>query len=477
MSDTQPHFKDKKVLIFGLGLLGGGVATTNWFLKQGARVTVTDLKTKEQLAASLKKIKGKVSFKLGGHTEQDIMAADVVVVNPDVPIRSSYIQYAMRAGKQVENEATLFYNLFSKPIIGITGTRGKTTTTTWTNHFMEGSCRSSIAGNSTEFPFLKVLDQAKQLDIAVVETPSYHLELFESAVRPADIAVITNVYRDHINRHGSEEEYARVKSLLFKNQREGQCVILNADNAWTKKFLKELPRSYIWLFSKKGLPSKTNGVFYKKKEVWYQFGGHKQRVLTLGNFLETHGEHNLENLLASALAAYLAGASGKHIQERIITLPQVPFRQQVIFEESRLKIINDTTATSPEGGIAAIKRFAGPACILIAGGTDRDLEFKDWAKEVKKSIKPENLILLTGSATEKMLHELGKKFALSQLFETLEECLRAARLRVNFLRSQKARKPVQSVIVFSPASKSFEKFKNEFDRGEQFNRLVGKGRG
>lgn len=455
------------MLVFGLGLLGGGVAATNWLLKHGARVTVTDLKTRKELASSVRKIRGRVALKLGGHRKEDIKHSDVVVANPDVSIKNPFIRYALRLGKRVENEATIFFESFPGKMVGVTGTRGKTTTTAWANHFLKAGFRSAIAGNSTEHQFLKVLNRADKLDRAVAEVPSFHLELFDDVRRTSDVTVITNIYQDHLNRHGTLRQYALTKAKLFERQTPDQHLVLNADDDWTRFFLRQRPRAQVWFFSARSLPRGTQGVFYRSKAVYFQFDGRKEKVFELGDFIRERGEHNLYNLLASSLAAYLAGASWFQIQRRIASLPAVPFRQQVIFKGKRLIIVNDTAATSPEGCIAAVKRFGGPHTILIAGGTDRDLDFSQWGKVIPRCIKRENIVLLSGSATDKMLATLGRRPNV-KVFDTLAETLRAA------LELAEARRHAKTLVVFSSGAKSFEKFRNEYDRGKKFNALVAK---
>lgn len=469
----ETNFKNKKVLVFGLGLLGGGVATTNWLLRQGAKVTVTDLKTKKQLASSLKQIKGRVKFKLGGHDERDIRQSDIVVFNPDIPVTSPYVKLARELGKRVENEATIFYELCDKPIIAVTGTRGKTTTVNWISHFLNAKKKTVVAGNSYVEPLLETLDRAGRYSAVVNEIPSYHLEYFDESVKAPEIAVITNVFQDHLNRHASFEEYAATKARIFKNQNAKQNLILNYDNDWTAFFSKQKPRAKVWFFSLLPLPADSHGVFYKDDAVFFKNNDKPWQALKVKGFIAKWGGHNLQNLLASSLATHLDGVSWAQIQRRIKTLPQIPFRQEVIYDGSirltagnkRLKIINDTSATSPDGGIAVIDRFAGPDTILITGGTDRQLDYVQWAKAVAQKLKPENIIFISGSATVKMLNTLGWK-ADNRVFETLEECLKTA--------LAKAGEYAKPVILFSPAAKSFEKFKNEFDRGRQFNLLVKK---
>jgi UDP-N-acetylmuramoylalanine--D-glutamate ligase len=459
----ENNFKNKKVLVFGLGLLGGGVATTNWLLKHGAKVTVTDLKTKDQLAPSLKKIKGNVVLRLGGHSEDDIKNNDIVVFNPDISVKNPYVALARKLKKRVENEATIFYELCDKPIIAITGTRGKTTTATWTQHLLGRG--AILAGNRYDHALLDALDKVRGYRIVVNELPSYHLEFFPFTNHAPHIALITNLSRDHMNRHGNSiEEYAATKGNIFRNQSPGDHLILNRDDAWTEFFLDQKPKAKLWFFGAKQMRTSERGVFVRNGVMYFRDGGVAENIVDVRSFIRDRGQHNLKNFLATALAAHLAGASWKEIVARMRTLPGIPFRQEVVFKSPRLAIVNDTTATSAEGGIAAIERFGSPSTILIAGGTDRGLEYASWAKAAHKKISPKNLILLTGSATDKMLQALGKSAKDPIICEALAECFDAALSRARTYR--------KALILFSPSAKSFEKFKNEFDRGEQFNVLV-----
>lgn len=472
---SPSYFKNKKVLVFGLGLLGGGVATTNWLLKQGARVTITDLKDQARLLPSVKKIKGKAVFRLGGHDEKDIRENDIIVINPDVSIYNPYIQLAKKLGKAIENEATIFYKLCPKPIIAVTGTRGKTTTTNWLAHFSNSRFKAVVSGNSYIEPLLKTLSRLDKFSIVANEIPSFHLELFDGSIPPPSVAVITNIFQDHLNRYRSFEDYVRTKANIFKHQTSQNSLVLNYDNNWTSFLLRQKPRAKIRFFSVVKLPEEYDGVFSSGPNVFFQEKGKRSKIMDIAGFKEKWGSHNVGNLLAGSLAAHLAGVDWADIEKRLGSLPQIPFRQETIFESKRLKIINDTCATSPDGGIAAIERFAVPSealakegwaeVILITGGTDRQLDYRVWARTVSKEIKPENIIMLSGSATGKMLSSLGKPYVLRvSVLDTLKECIEKALVL--------AKKHPNSVILFSPASKSFEKFKNEYDRGEKFNRIV-----
>lgn len=459
------EFKNKKVLVFGLGILGGGVSVTNWLLKQGAIVTVTDLKDHSALADAIQQIKGNVTWRLGGHSKKDIEDNDIIVINPDVPMKSEFIQYAFELGKEVTNEAIIFFQNFGHPVIGVTGTRGKTTTTAWTEYFLSSIFRSSIAGNSITHPFLAVLDKKEDLDMAVAEVPSFHLELIQKVPIAPYIAIITNISQDHLNRHGTMEEYAKVKSSWLRHQDETQYCVLNADDEWIYFLISQAVCPKPWYFSLKKLRESLSGLWHEKDSIYFRdLGGKEEKVLAMDDAGMSLGDHNVSNLMAAAMAAYLAGVPWENIQEKLNSLPQVAFRQEVIYTSDKLKVINDTTATSPEGGIQALKRFGGLETILITGGTDRQLDFTKWTEALKENIQPGNLVLLAGSATDKMLAGLGDWAASASVCATLKECFETA--------LKKSGQFSKAVILFSPASKSFEKFKNEYDRGQQFNDLV-----
>jgi len=478
ISDSK-FFLGKRVLVFGLGVLGGGIATTNWLLKRGADVTVTDIKTKEQLAGSLRRLSGKVRLNLGGHSEEDIHRNDVIVFNPDIHVLNPYVELARRLGKIIENEATLFYQLCHQPVVAITGTRGKTTTTNWIHHLLKLRYTAIMAGNSSNDPFLRMLDRIHTLEskngsrrkhiskplLVVNELPSYHLEIFNEIQQTPEIAVMTNLYPDHLNRYLSLEDYANTKSHIFINQTQDQHLILNYDNEWTPFFIDKKPRSTVWGFSMSPFLERRLGVFLKNDCIFVQgVNQSATKVLDVSGFSETYGEHNLENLLAASLTAHLRGVPWPEIQAELGRLPQIPFRQETIFENERVKIINDTTATTPEGSLVAIKRFGSSNCVLITGGTDRELDYAKWADVVRAFIRPDNIVMLSGSATDKMLKVLGPDARRVQVLDTLHDCVKAALLNVSKYRN--------GVVLFSPASKSFEKFRNEMDRGKQFNKLV-----
>ena len=461
-------FKNKKVLVMGLGLLGGGVAAAKWFVRHGARVTVTDLRREKELTSSIRVLgpsAKKVQFVLGKHRIADFKNNEIIVVNPGVRRESKYLKIAKRAGAELENEASIFFKICRNPILGVTGTRGKTTTANWLHHILKKKYpKAVLTGNSSENPMLGVLDKLDGKSPVVVELSSWHLEFLPKVKKPPRVAVITNIFPDHLNRYPSMRSYALAKANIFKYQDKKDCLILNRGNEWTKFFLKLKPKARVSYFPGK-LP-------VNKKKFVYEYG-----------------RHNFENMAAAVAAARASGLSETAIKSALKTLPKMRYRQEVILKRKNLTVINDTTATTPEASIAALRRFSNIRkshfliLVLIAGGTDKKLDFGEWARAVKKYVKPENLFLLNGSATREMVKELGKtgyfkKFK-PQTFESLPIIISLVK---NLLKTSAKggsasggkNYKLKTTVLFSPGATSFEKFKNEFDRGDKFNRLVKK---
>jgi len=464
-----------KVLLVGLGILGGGLATALWLLKHKAQLTVTDLKSKKDLEPSLKKLKkysSKIKFVLGKHRQKDFDENDIIVVNPAIPTTNTKLkvtQYLNKAKKQkkiIENEISLFFRFCRNPIIGITGTRGKTTTTNWIGHLLKVKYpQTFIGGNIPDSPVLSFLDKISKNSPVVLELSCFQLELLKN--QAPHLAIITNLYQDHLNRYQTMKRYAQVKANIFLHQKPDDYLILNDDNSWTKYFLSLKPVSQVYFTSQKKLPKKLNGIFQAGFKVYFQENGKKFFIFDATSFVKTWGKHNLENLLRAILAAELLGLNVKQIKKQIVTLPQVKMRQEIVFQNNQLTIINDSAGTSPEAAVVALNRWDhNKNFILITGGTDKNLDFKLLAKKIKEKLPPGHLICLNGSATKRLIEELEKLHysKICNVFDNLGECLTYGL----FLAKNKEK----AIIAFSPAAASFEKFKNEFDRGEKFNKIV-----
>jgi UDP-N-acetylmuramoylalanine--D-glutamate ligase len=472
---TEQTFRGVKALVMGLGLHGGGVATVKWLVKYGAKVTATDKRDRKTLAPSIAALKGVlVRYVLGEHRMEDFRTHDLIVVNPGVPRESEYLAAARAAGKRIENVASLFFSGNDAPIIGVTGTRGKTTTALFIAELLKNKYPKVCPSGNTENALLDEFDRVQGKNIPVVaELSSWQLEYLPISGRAPHVSVITNLYPDHLNRYKGMRDYASAKANIFRGQKGDDFLVLNYDNEWTEFFLKQKPKAIVFFVSVKPLPKQLNGLFVRNKKLVFRFDGMEQQLFSVERFIRERGAHNLENLLAAVLAVKLFDPTVSLTESLALKLPTPRMRQEVVYKKGNLTVVNDSCATSPDGVIAALKRFAPMGnVVLITGGTDKELEFGELAKMIKKYIPQEQLILLEGSATAKLItllsaQKLSRLNLDNRVYETFSECGREAFRVAKTLKGK-------TTILFSPGAASFEKFLHEFDRGEKFNALIKK---
>lgn len=497
-------FRGKQVLVVGLGRLGGGAATARWFAKQGAKVTVTDLKTREELAdsvAALGDCESKIGFVLGEHREADFRSADLVVVNPAVPRASKFLKLAREAGAEVTNDARIFFERVRNPIIAVTGTRGKTTTANWIAHFLRARWPDiQVAGNTPENPLLKAIDSlepySQERTPVVVELSSWQLEFLDKGVRGPDLAVITNLYRDHMNRYASMKEYAEAKASIFKSQTSGQYVIYGHTIKNRVGIWDEMERAASQKINYETACTNPLGFSWKEGggEIYASFEDVQRYIRPLG-------WHNVSNAAAAVLAAVLTSRmfSSEPLtpEEIVLALSNLSaaiprFRQEAISDNGRVLVINDSTSTTPVASLMALRRFADAAIkrkaslFFIAGGTDKEIDYAEkvnfgregggkgnfvfYIRVAMQRLRSHglgfHLYLLDGSATKKMQKGLDKFSISAPVYQDLEAIVKEVKRQVD--------EAGGGVVVFSPGAASFGSFKNEFDRGDKFNLLIKK---
>jgi len=429
------HFKDKKVLIMGLGLHGGGLGATKFFCGQGANVLVTDLKTKEQLKKPLNKLKGfKIKYVLGGHREKDFVDADLIIKNPDVPVSSPYLEIARKNNIEIETDVSLFFKLSDAFIIGVTGTKGKSTTASLIYHLLKLKYKKLfLAGNIGLSP-LEILGKVKPNDKVVLELSSFELENLKQS---PNIAVITNILPDHLNRYTSMFEYINSKKPIFQYQNKNDILVLNDDDYIVRQMEKEA-NSKVRFFTEK---------------------------YAMLDGLKIFGQHNKANIAAAVEVAKLMGVEEKIIKKLLKSFKGVPSRQEFIGEVKGVKYFNDTTATMPEAVITAIKSFSGKFfranLIFILGGQNKGLDYLELAKEIKEKVV--GVVMLPGTASDKIKEHLLNYKNLYEVCSMDEAVKKAKELSLP-----------GDVVVLSPGAASFNLFKNEFDRGDQFVKFVKK---
>lgn len=460
---TMNITKQAYVLILGLGQYpqGSGVSAALYAAKLGAHVVATDLKTAKELAgnvAQLKKYKN-VSFALGGHREKDIREADVIVANPRIRPDQKEMKLARKLGKPVVSDISLFLDRCPARVVGITGTRGKSTTSALIAEMLKASKKRVWLGGNILVSPLNFLSKVKSRDIVVLELSSWQCESLGVTKHPPCISVVTNLMRDHLNAYTGMEDYAEAKAQIFRHQGPSDIVVLNADDACGKQWSKEAP-GCVYLFGSK----KTNRACVV--DGWLVLDG--VRIIET-NRMKLIGEHNIKNALAAMLAAHAAGATKAGIKKALASFKGLENRLETIRTVKGVTYVNDTTATTPDGAIAAERALRERYGFLffIMGGADKELDYQELAEVFSKDKKRIGLFVMPGSASDKLIR-VCKKHGLAY------ECV--ADINVAVKRASEIAEKGDAIIL-SPAAASFGQFKNEFERGEKFKKAVGRIRG
>jgi len=474
MKNYKEYFKGRKVTMLGLGLLGRGLNDAKFLAECGADLIITDLKKAEDLAPTLKKLekykkpsKGRAGIKyvLGEHRLEDFKNRDFILKAAGVPLDSPYINEAKKNNIPVEMDESLFAKIVSGchsradgnpefknlkmdpvlqrddresgiKIVGVTGTRGKTTTTYLIYEILKKAesklgCKVYLGGNIKGLATLPLLKKVKSGDIVVMELSSWQLQGFGDAKISPDISVFTNLMNDHLNYYkGSVKRYFDDKKIIYKNQRLEDFLIIG-----------------------ESMEEKIGKVKSKKLIA-------KKNLIPQDWDLKIKGEHNLENISCAILVARIFGIDEKIIKNVVCNFTGVEGRQEFLKEYKGVKIYNDTTATTPDATIVALKSFGDKKSkniVLIMGGADKTLDMSELIKEIPKYCK--KVFLFPGTGTDKVKDKIE-----GLVVESLSGAVLEA-----FKWVKKG-----DILLFSPGFASFGMFKNEFDRGEQFIKIIKK---
>lgn len=441
--------RGKRVLVMGLGLQGSGMAAARYAAQQGALMRVTDIKSPAILAPSVQALAGlPIEFILGEHRNEDFIWADMVIRNPGIPLTSPYLQLAREHGASIEMEIALFFLACPGRIIGITGTRGKTTTTTLIHTIVrESGIPTVLGGNVTGVETLSLLPTITPETLVVLELSSWQLEgLAPHRLSPA-VAVMTNIYPDHLNTYNGMEDYAAAKANIFRYQHANDLAVFNYDNPWTRRFGEEAPGE-VWFTSKQ------------------RGGSFKRGSSDIVPFIFTHsplvGQHNQENVLLATTTARLLGIADECIDRVVRQFQSVAHRLEEVAVIDGVRYINDSTSTTPIAGQVGVEAFDAPI-VLVAGGNTKKLPLEEWPAAIIHRCR--DVVLLTGSGTDELLpalqeaaEEQGVEVPVRGVFDNVQGALDKA---VSLARPG-------DVLLFSPGYTSFGMFLNEFDRGDQF---------
>ncbi len=454
------RLRGKKVLVFGLGQYpqGSGVAAALWLARQGAQVTVTDLKTAERMPQTVAQLRRKrsVTLVLGAHRTADFARADLIVRNPGVPWSSPLLALARRRGIPVHSDVTLFLEGCPAPVAAVTGTRGKSTTAALAAAMLEASgFRAWLGGNIRVSP-LTFLEKVRPAHRVVLELSSFLTETLGPDRRAPEVAAITNLMRDHLNFYPDMTAYAAAKERIFAFQDEDDVAVVNRDDPWTRKMGERVPGRRRW-WSATPFPEE-NGAFLRGSRLIVRQDGEERAVADLKT-MRLAGAHNRANAVAAALTALAAGATDAGVRKALRTFRGLPDRQETVAVRRGVRFVNDTTATTPDALLAALAAFGDrKRLILIAGGTDKNLDFAALPEAVRRGVKL--LVLLPGTGTDQMKKAFFKARLRTPAFEA-DSMEAAVELAAGIAERG-------DVVLLSPGCASFGPFANEFDRGERF---------
>jgi len=403
--------KGKRVLVVGLGLQGGGIGVARYFAQHGCIVTVTDIKKHNELSQSVDALSKfpSITFHLDGHREADFLNADLIIKGPSVRWDNALIQIAVKAGIQIAMETALFVKYAPCKTIGITGTRGKSTTTHTIYQVLKKLYTKGqvyMSGNVPGACALELLDIVTVKDVAVLELSSWQLSGFHHEHVSPHIAVFTNIYPDHLNYYPTMVEYEYDKNAIFQYQSNEQ-------------------------------------VFIDGRKIQSS----------------SHHDHNAQCAKAACIAL-LGSSYSSSIDELLRMVPGLPMRQQVVGQIGDITIINDSTSTTPIALETALKTFTDKPIILIMGGNAKNLPYRGLISTIQSSTHIRKIYCMPGSFSNEVIDHIHG--VLIADFELL--------VRTAVQTARELNEP--SYLLFSPGATSFAQFKNEFDRGTRFNTVI-----
>ncbi len=447
----------------GLGLHGGGIGTVRFLSSVGAKLVVTDLKSKEELAPALEKLKGlkNVEYVLGQHRIEDFTDTDMVIKTPPAPWTSAPIKAALKKNIPVEVDSSLFFKLCVQPIIGVTGTKGKTTTSTLIYEILKQAGKNPVKVGIGQISVLDKLKDLKKDSVVIFELSSWRLSALGRYRLSPRVAVITNIFPDHLNYYKTMEDYFADKKFICSSQKAREFCVLNWDDPKLSELEPEI-KSQIVKFSEKTIVG-GKSVYVSEGAVYINNGIDEKKVLDLDE-IGLKGRHNLGNILAAVGATFVLGTEIKDIRKAIYGFEGISHRLEFVRELDGVKYYNDTAATNPRSAMAGIDSFSEPV-VLICGGADKNLDMDDFAKKISENTKA--AIFLKGKATDKIIAGIKKISPKEEDFavvDSMEKAVAAAR----------SVSVEGDVVLLSAGAASFGLFVDEFDRGNKFKDAVAK---
>jgi UDP-N-acetylmuramoylalanine--D-glutamate ligase len=450
----KDFFAGKKVLVMGLGRFGGGVDVVRFVKSAGAKVTVTDSAAEEKLGDSIDELKefSDIEFHLGSHQCSDFEQADIVIVNPAVTDDNEFLKLAAEHNKIITSQVNIFFQLCPALIIGITGSNGKSTTAALAAHLLKAAIGKNyfkyrkvwLSGNIGNEPLLEVIDQIEKDDLVVLELSSFQTERLVQINKAPVVALLTNLTPNHLDRHGTFENYCAAKENIFKLQKTDEnhpaVSIFNAEDKisteWYEKYNKEAGRICI-KFS-------TDDI---NEEIKVKF--------------PLPGRANLSNLAGAIAVARYFGVDDESIKDCLPEFRLLPHRLELVAEINGVKWYNDSIATTPQSAIAALDAFTQPR-IIIAGGYDKNISFDQLGERIAQSAKAAILIGQTAKKIAAAIAAYSKSQAKIRYADSLAKAVESARDLASS----------GDIVLLSPGCASYDMFDNFQHRGQRFTKFV-----
>jgi UDP-N-acetylmuramoylalanine--D-glutamate ligase len=441
--------RGKRVLVVGLARTG--VATARFCAARGARVSASDSRSEAEIGPVVSQLKEiGCTLEVGAHTATFFSRQDLIVPSPGVPADLPALVGARTAGIPVWSEIELASRFLSGRLIAVTGSNGKTTTTSLIGHILKEAGLKTIVAGNIGTPLVSCVEESSNDSITVAEVSSFQLELIES-FRP-NISVILNITPDHLDRHGSFEDYCSAKLNIFRNQNEADIAVLNADDDVLPRRAPTRPQLH-W-FSR--LLPVAAGTCIQGEQIFFRDGARETRLLGLSE-VQLRGVHNVENVLAAASAAWLAGVPATAIASGVRSFPGVEHRLEFVAEIGGVKFFNDSKATNVDAAMKAIAAFSRGVFIIL-GGKDKGSDYRPLVEPLRERAK---LVLLIGAAAAKIESQIGAQLT----------TVHAGKLEGAVSLAWEQAQPGDTILL-SPACASFDQFENYEHRGRAFKELV-----
>ena len=439
----------KRVLVVGLGK--SGVASALFLKKHGARVTVSDTKSGDELRNEIPVLLDHgISVETGGHGDRTFRGQDLIVVSPGVPIDAPPLVQARALGESVIGEVELAAQFLPGPIVAITGSNGKTTTTTLAGEIMTAGGFPTLVGGNIGTPAISLAERAKPDTVIVLEISSFQLETIQT-FRPK-VAVVLNVTPDHLDRHRTFEIYADAKARVFENQQPSDFAVLNADDPTCVSMAARTKAQVFWFSRQKEV---QHGAWVRDGNILFRDQSGQREILQVSE-IPLKGAHNLENVLAAVATGVLMGCAPGKIRQAVRDFKAVEHRLEFVATIGGVDYYNDSKATNVDATIKALESF--PANIhLILGGKDKGSDYSVLNDLLRQRVKG---VYTIGAAAAKIESQIKGPEVVHA--ETLENAIRKAHAAAN----------PGDVVLLAPACASFDQFKNYEHRGKVFKEIV-----